>query len=330
MEILQELSIPIILFLQGLGGWMIPLMKAFSFLGAEEFYLLVAPAIVWCLDARLGIRMGMSLMLSGVINSLMKMTFMNPRPYWISPKLPAHAAETSFGIPSGHSQNAVVVWGLLAHWIAKPWAWFGAIFLMLMIGLSRLALGVHFLQDVLLGWLVGALFLWALIKFEKPVMAWFNKLSSQNQVLVIFGASLAMILLGAMIKLLASNWVMPETWSENAALADPEAEPLNPLGLSGIVTNAGAFFGLGSGALLLKRRGWYLTHGSIWQMLARFVLGLMGVLILRYGLGALFPGGETLLPFAFRYLRYVLIGFWVTGLAPLVFIRLGLAKPERQ
>jgi hypothetical protein len=30
----------------------------------------------------------------------------------------------------------------------------------------------------------------------------------------------------------------------------------------------------------------------------------------------------------FRYLRYALIGLWVTGLAPIVFIRLGLAEKE--
>jgi hypothetical protein len=43
-----------------------------------------------------------------------------------------------------------------------------------------------------------------------------------------------------------------------------------------------------------------------------------------------FPAGEYVLAHALRYLRYFLVGFWVTGLAPLVFIRLGLAEEKEE
>jgi hypothetical protein len=49
--------------------------------------------------------------------------------------------------------------------------------------------------------------------------------------------------------------------------------------------------------------------------------------VLWQGLGAVFPGGEEPLALLLRYLRYALVGAWVGGLAPLLFVRLGLAAP---
>jgi hypothetical protein len=86
-------------------------------------------------------------------------------------------------------------------------------------------------------------------------------------------------------------------------------------------------FGLASGAIWLKSRGGFETNGSIGQLILRYLLGLIGVLVLWFGLGQLFPDGEDLLSLALRYLRYALVGFWVSALAPLIFIRLRLAHP---
>ena len=58
----------------------------------------------------------------------------------------------------------------------------------------------------------------------------------------------------------------------------------------------------------------------------RFLLGVVGVLIIRYGLKFVFPDGDTVPAYFFRYLRYAVIGFWVTGGAPWAFIRLKLAE----
>ena len=54
------------------------------------------------------------------------------------------------------------------------------------------------------------------------------------------------------------------------------------------------------------------------------------MLILWAGLGAVFPDGENLLAYSLRYLRYALIGFWIAGLAPLVFFKLKLANEGNQ
>jgi membrane-associated phospholipid phosphatase len=327
MSAIWNLGITFILFLQSLGGWLTGIMQAFSFLGNEQFYLLVAPAIFWCLDASLGMRMGLGLMLSGSINSTLKLVFQHPRPYWIDPRVRALSLETSFGLPSGHAQNAVVVWGLLAAWVQRTWAWVAAIVIIFLIGLSRMQLGVHFPTDVLAGWLIGALILWAILRFERPFMARFLRYRADQQILLTLAVSLLLVLVGALLRLTLTGWRLPDAWiPQIAATHGPEL--VNPLELSGLISNAGTFFGLALGGIWLKQRGWFEAGGPLWKRALRYLIGLAGVVVFWYVLGALFPRGETLLPLVLRYLRYTLIGFWVAGLGPLLFIRLKLAEPK--
>ncbi|MBN1146744.1 MAG: phosphatase PAP2 family protein [Anaerolineales bacterium] len=328
METIFELGVQIVLFLQGLGDWLAGPMELITSLGYEQFYLFIAPAIFWCLDVNLGLRMGLYLMTSASLNNIFKLAFHGPRPYWYDPKVVAHTLETSFGAPSGHSQNAVVVWGTLAAWFRERWAWAGALALIFLIGVSRLFLGVHFPHDVLLGWLIGALLLWLLLTYEGRLLAWFKRYDPARQILVALGASLALILVGALARAGLAGWRMPAAWLQNALAVAPGGDAPEPLALSGLISNAGTFFGLAWGGILLKARGGFDARGPARQRLARFLIGLAGVLILWYGLGEIFPRGEALLPFALRYLRYTLIGLWIAALAPYLFIRLGLAHPE--
>jgi hypothetical protein len=45
-------------------------------------------------------------------------------------------------------------------------------------------------------------------------------------------------------------------------------------------------------------------------------------------LGAVFPRGEELLSYILRYLRYTLVGLWISAGAPYLFLRLRLAQRE--
>jgi hypothetical protein len=62
----------------------------------------------------------------------------------------------------------------------------------------------------------------------------------------------------------------------------------------------------------------------------RYVLGVIGVLVIWRGLDVIFPDGENLVALVFRYLRYGLVGLWVSALGPLVFLRLNLAEPAQK
>ncbi|MBC8332378.1 MAG: phosphatase PAP2 family protein [Anaerolineae bacterium] len=316
-----------ILFLQQLGDWLTPAMKFFTFLGDEEFYLLIMPAIYWCFDTLTGTRLALMLVVTTGTNSILKLTFHSPRPFWVSSEVRAFTAETSFGIPSGHAQNATTLWGTWASSIKKRWAWYLALFFAIMIGISRLYMGMHFPIDVLSGWLAGGLILWIFIRLEKPVGDWMKNQSILWQILIIVGIGAAILLIGNLMIASLANWQIPSEWVANATQAGAAPEPLSR---DGVTTAAGVFLGLALGLILIQRRGGFSPKGPAWQRVLRYLLGIVGTLAIWAGLKAVFPSGEALLPQALRLLRYALIGFWVTAGAPLIFLALKLANPPEK
>jgi membrane-associated phospholipid phosphatase len=319
MQAVYDFGIRLIANLQAVGAWQVLPMKIFSFLGTEEFYMLVLPVLYWCFDSALGMRVAVILMLSSGFNDAFKMVFRGPRPYWVSNKVTGFAEETSFGIPSGHSQNAVSVWGIMAARLRKGWAWIAAILIIFLIGVSRLSLGVHFPHDVLAGWLIGFLLLWLVLRFWDPVAAWAKRQTLGRQILLAFFASLGLLLLPVLAYawIHLSGWQAPSEWASYATQA---------VTLEGGTTTAGTFFGLLAGVAWLARLGWFQEKDPWWKLVLRYLLGVAGVLAIRYGLKFIFPAGETLLAYFFRYVRYTLIGFWMTGGAPWVFLKLRLAE----
>lgn len=326
MDSILNWGIEVILFLQAVGDWIFTPMKVFTFLGNEEFYLLLAPAIYWCFHAEIGFQLALMLMFSATTNSILKIAFHQPRPTWLNPTVRPGAAEGSFGIPSGHAQNAVSVWGLLDIRYGKLWGWIVAVALAFLIGLSRVVLGVHFPSDVLAGWAIGLLMLWLFIKLTPPIRQWIIQLKPWTQILVAFGISILLILTGYSVRAALGDWQVPQSWIENAQMADPSSEPINPLDLSGLISNGGALFGLSSGFVLISRRGGFRVRGKPVQLILRYLVGVAGVFVLWRGLGLIFPHGETPTAILLRYLRYGLVGVWITGFAPVVFSWLKLTK----
>ncbi len=326
MESIMDFGISLIVWFQNLGDWLVTPMKAITFLGNEEFYLIIAPAIFWCVDVGLGLRVGAFLMINGSLISLLKFTFLQPRPYWYDLSVEALSTESSFGLPSGHAQNAVVVWGTLAAHIRRRWAWLVAIGLMFLIGLSRIYLGVHFPSDVVAGWLIGAVALLAFLRLEAPVKRRLKRMRLPQQVLTIVAVSICVILVTASIPITHGDWAIPAQWVYNAAVAPAESETLNPLSLASLFSYGGAFMGLAVGAAWLFARGGFNPHGTWQQLVTRYVLGLIGVVIIWRGLGLIFPSSEDTLAYLLRYFRYALVGLWISALAPWLFIRLRLAS----
>lgn len=329
-EYVLNSGVDFILWLQGLGDWLTTPMRFFTFLGTEEFYLLVMPALYWCVDAALGIRLGVILLFSGSFNSALKLVLHDPRPFWVDTRLAAYSMENSFGIPSGHAQNAVAIWGLLAAALRKTWGWILTVGLILMIGISRMYLAVHFPTDVLAGWFVGLVVLVAFLVLEPEVRAWLFGVSLPTRLAATLGLSLAVILLGVLARsrLSTTGWQLPQTWVMNAGAAFPDSEPIEPRSLGGVITGAAALFGFGAGVAWLEPRGGFAAGGPWHKRFLRYLMGLVGVILIWAGLGAVFPGGETTLAYSLRFVRYALVGLWIAGLAPALFIRLKLAASQ--
>jgi hypothetical protein len=287
------------------------------------------PVFLWCIDMAIGLRLGFLLLISSSLNSDFKLVFHTPRPTWIDPHVRAFASETSFGIPSGHAQNSISVWGGLANSSGERWLSITLFVIIFFIGFSRLYNGVHFPTDVLAGWVIGGFILWIFLKLESPVLAWFQKRNQVAQLLLALGVSLFFVLLGVLARLSLGTWTLPLLWVTNAAAAAPGSPPINPLTLTEIISDAGALFGLAVGAILLPAWGGFNAGGPLGKRALRFLIGVIGVLIFWRGLALILPGGENTGAFILRYLRYALTGFWITGIAPVVFTRLRLAEKSK-
>jgi len=261
-------------------------------LGNAEFYFLLAPSIIWCVNYKLGARLGILLLFSSSINAVLKNTFMEPRPCEPRPKLCLDEAE-GYGLPSGHSQNAIVFWGALAH---RAGTWMVAILLMLLIGLSRIYLGVHFPTDVFAGWTTGIVILGAYLAFGKRMETWLGGRSLKVQILL---ALLLPLLLLA---------VQPDDV---------------------MVQVTGAFAGIAVGVALAIRYLKFDARGPLWKRTVRFVLGVAVVAGIVFGLRPVFPSAGDPLYAVLRFIRYGLAGAWISLGAPWLFLRLGLAEVRK-
>jgi membrane-associated phospholipid phosphatase len=100
---------------------------------------------------------------SMVLILLLKAVFARPRPNFEQPLL----LETYYSFPSGHAMEAVVLYGMLAYfavlalrtWRARAAVVFGTSLLILLIGFSRMYLGVHYFSDVVAGFAAGGVWL---------------------------------------------------------------------------------------------------------------------------------------------------------------------------
>lgn len=332
-EPILEWGIAVVLWLQGQGGWLSTPMNALTFTGNTLFFLFVLPMVYWSIDRRFGIRVAMALMISIMANSLLKMAFHAPRPYWIDTRVRLLGnGEALFGLPSGHAQNAVVMWGMLAAQIARWWGWILCIGLMALVGLSRVYIGVHFPTDVLMGWLIGALILVLYLRYEEQVVTWFRHYSAWTQVGFLFAMSLAVIAAGALLAGgIRASWAMPAAWEENALAAG--GIPLDGVSLQDTVTSIAATCGMAAGAVWLHAQGNFDAGGPIKHRVFRYVIGVLGVAVFYLGLDAIFAmlaEDESVLGLVLRYVRYGLVGFWMIGLGPMVFLRLGWAEVETE
>lgn len=305
-------------------------MELFTFIGTEGFYFFFFPAIYWCIDSTLGLRLGIVLFTTSSLNGLLKLAFHLPRPYWVDQNVKIYSTEPSFGFPSGHSQKAASFWGMLGYSQKRLIITIICIFMILMISLSRLYLGVHYLIDVLGALFFGFLVLWLVTLVEKPVCKWVNK--TNPWVIFLSAVVLALIILslGILFQSFLLDWEIPDSW---IALSSRTGKTINPVSLDDLFSYVGLWTGFITGVCFLLSQeiklGKYQVAGTPNQKIARFFIGITGLIIIYSGLGVVFPQTETVTGLTLRLLRFGLMGAWISGLAPWVFIRLGLSTPKK-
>ena len=156
-------------FRESISDALTPFMESISLFAVT--YLIMIPVFVyWVVDKRKGLYTLVSYYLCCGFNAMLKLTACIYRP-WIRDArvLPAGDAittATGYSFPSGHTATAGPIYGGLAvssrSW--KKWVSAVLVFLVLLTGFSRNYLGVHTPQDVLVGLLESALWLFVAAK----------------------------------------------------------------------------------------------------------------------------------------------------------------------
>jgi membrane-associated phospholipid phosphatase len=286
------------------NDWLNAVFGALTFLGNEEFYLLLLPLIYWCVHKGIGVRLGYLSLLSAWVNDVIKYLFKIPRPASLDARIRKLAEEIGPSFPSGHAQNAVVNWGYLAYRLSKTVLWAGAVILILGIGLSRIVLGVHFPQDMIGGWLIGLVLLVIFVWAEPPVTRWLSGQKRPIQLVLAVGIPVLLI------------FVHPA-----------DVEGLYPA--EGSITPMSAMAGFGIG--LVMEQAWvrFRVEGEWWRRGLRFLVGLVVVAIFYLGPRLILPEGMAYgLEALLRFVRYALVGWATVFLCPWLFVRLRLAEKE--
>ncbi|MCJ7530285.1 MAG: phosphatase PAP2 family protein [Anaerolineales bacterium] len=279
-------------------------------IGGELGYLFILTVVYWSVNKSIGQGLAYAYMVSGVIITWLKAIWGIPRPdssaiedalkqAGISRRLMPLAHETSPAFPSGHAFQATISWGYMAAAFKNPWCWVLAVIMALLIGFSRMYLGVHYPQDVLAGWGFGIIYLVIWWLAEPYIRAWFSKLA------VGWRYTLAVLVPLILLTIYPAH-------DSSSAMA--------------------AIIGLGIGFVLEGQTIRFTTTGSLQQRVLRAFVGLVPLVVLFLGLRVLFGlFDESMGPamsIVWHVIRYALIGFLAAWGAPWLFVRFGMAKQE--
>ena len=260
-----------------------PALDAFflvvSDLGSTAAYVALMPILWWAVSWKLGARVFVALVLSVSANALIKEAVALPRPFVTSDVVPLRTP-VDYSFPSGHAQAAAVVWSLLALHVRKRGFALGAAAIVLLIGVSRVYLAVHYPSDVLAGWLLGVGIALGFTRISAPVAVSLQRapLAVQLGLAIVAPAGLAVLL----------------------------PAPSTAMALGGL---AGALGGLA----YAYHQGLYPERITSRSRRPRSLVGLLGLPLLYLALWRFSPRADS--P-ALLFFRFAAIGLWVSFLVP--------------
>ncbi|MDR2551909.1 MAG: phosphatase PAP2 family protein [Treponema sp.] len=317
----SSLGIPLIETIQSAASPPLTVfMLIITNLVSQAGFFLLLPVLYWCWNEKKAFRLGLLIIVSLWANDLAKNFFGMPRPFHLEGSL-GMIPEEGYGFPSGHAQLSLTLLFPLARWLtedgsgglkkARPLVWVLTCLLLLLIGFSRLYLGVHFLWDLAGGWVLGGILLAGF--FVLPLVFRFLKKA------------------GGGTDRGGSRSLRPALTA--AALVSLGMNAFHP----GNTLPGALFFGFSLGFALMRKYFPFSAPGFsapepsggvkgpdrvfLGGSLLRSLAGLAGAALIYLGLKAVFPGSGSPYYGLFRFARYAVLGFWVSGGAPWIFRR---------
>jgi len=295
-----------------------------SVIGGVGFYVPFLLVVYWCVNPLLGARGLVLVAFGSALNELVKLWTTEPRPYWTDPSVVPGESVESFGMPSGHAQNAVVVWGVVAWTLGRRAAWAAAAAAALGIGWSRYALGVHSVGQILAGWALGLVLLAAAMAGERRLGRWWRAQTRPVRLVAALTPPLMLLAATALAARGLADEAFPRTWTEAVRRAGGEGPQT-----SSDHAAAGAGFLAGALAGLVPRAGTpplEPVRGPLGAA-ARVLAGMAPLALLAAVYLAMVNSATLFAPAVFAL--FAAAGLWAVLGAPEAFRRLLPASGEK-
>jgi len=278
-------------------------MSAVTQLGGEVIFIVAAVVVFWCVSKWEGYYLMTIAFCGTVLNQFLKLICRVPRPWVRDPNFTivesARAEATGYSFPSGHTQNAVGLFGGMARWGGRRWVRLGLTALALIIAFSRMYLGVHTPADVGVSLVLAA----ALVLGLYPLMR-----RAQEKPRYMGYVLAAMLVVSGAFVVFVETCGFP---------ADMDAENLAS-GIGNAWKMLGAVAGMTLAWLLDRRYIHFETQAVWWVQVIKVAVGMALLLAIKSGLKAplLALLGHEGLAGGVRYFLLVLVA---GAIWPLVF-----------
>ncbi len=201
-------------FREGAGSFLTDFFAKMTFLGELNTVIVIMALVYWSVSKDFGTFLLMGWSGNRLVNGVLKVTACAYRP-WIRdarivPYGTAITTATGYSFPSGHTMNAATVYGGGAVRKDMPRGLRAALaILIVLVGFSRIFLGVHTPQDVLVGIAAGIIVMVLMAK----LMQWLSAHPDKDRAVVLVG-----ILLAAAVALYAGLKPYPADYNEAGQL----------------------------------------------------------------------------------------------------------------
>lgn len=296
--------------------WLTSLMQAATFMGEIQGYILVSTLIYVAFDKTLAVRLALLVTLTMCLNHVVKILVRNPRPFiregtylqkWaVSPQMAQDLAR-EYSTPSGHAMAGASFYSYLFGRTPSRTIKIVAVLAILLTGISRPYLGVHYVEDILLGWAVGLGVGLVALRFDERIAAAWMRLGYARQIGAAVAASFALWAL----TLALNGWII-------------DSEPRAFLGYAGTITGI-----VIARPLELRFVDFDPKSMSIPIKVLRYILAVALSLLVLEGLGRIFAmivPNYSFAGYVLQYIRYVGVSVASLFVAPWIFVRCGLAK----
>lgn len=277
-------------------------MSAVTQLGGEVIFIVAAVVVFWCVSKWEGYYLMTIAFCGTVLNQFLKLICRVPRPWVRDPNFTivesARAEATGYSFPSGHTQNAIGLFGGMARWGGRRWVRLGLTALALAIAFSRMYLGVHTPADVGVSLVLAA----ALVLGLYPLM----RRAQEKPRYMGYVLAAMLVVSGAFVVFVEAYGFSADTDAENLAS-----------GIGNAWKMLGAVAGMTLAWLLDRRYIHFETQAVWWVQVIKVVVGMALLLAIKSGLKAplLALLGHEGLAGGVRYFLLVLVAGAVWPLA---------------